>query len=659
MMGFRATPSFNTLSPGQLVRDAYEQPMSLGSTFLDQLGGGALESYGLGTFLRGSSLPMTAPLEKQSVYTGRTVGGLQEQRWETDEEFAARRKAAGAMTQDEYIASPYYRNNIPYDAGMTRDRAATLAAWDDAKKVRQFYAEKRPITSFFGNLAGQALDPINYIPVAGPLVKGTAVAKFGRVGGAALAGSLDAASNTAVFGLATADVRADLGDDVSWQAMTTDIAMAALIGGAFGAVGGVLGRRADARLEAATKEQLSTLRNVQEARVALNEAIDGLVTSGEINLSPNALEPLQRVSTDLQARFQQIDRIVQSQYPSERAPRKPQSLFDFIAANGGIADDAGELAALGLSRKFVPGRGALLRKSGKSLDYAREAVAEAGYFNHIYGDTERASSMSTPDDLLKLLDQEARGQPVYSVLQDADRISAVEAHEAGNAARDAYRRLVEEIDTARNELNLEHEIDDAILTRASEISAREDVDPVTALERAMEEDYRAFAKALEERGEGLSNEPEFDIPFFEDFRSGSEPSGDARAASTGSGSGDGRTSSPDRQQLQNVGSAQRQAQGLNPTQTVDATRPRPEPIPEERAQAENSVGRPDDYRALAEQYRVDPATGSFVEEADIAQLEFEGRLTEADKDAIAAAQSTFDDGAAYGEALKAAVACLT
>src|SRR5690606_27889270 len=57
---------------------------------------------------------------------------------------------------------------------------------------------------------------------------------------------------------------------------------------------------------------------------------------------------------------------------------------------------------------------------------------------------------------------------------------------------------------------------------------------------------------------------------------------------------------------------------------IDVSRPRPEPIPDGRAQAENSVGRPDDYRALAEQYRVDPATGSFVEEADIAQLEFEG-----------------------------------
>ncbi|MDH7785083.1 hypothetical protein QBD01_001083 [Ochrobactrum sp. 19YEA23] len=585
MMGFRATPSFNTLSPGQMVQDAYAQPMGIGSTFLDQLGGGALESYGLGTFLRGSSLPMTAPLEKQSVYTGRTIGGLQEQRFETDEEFSARRKAAGAMTQDEYIASPYYRNNIPYDAGMTRDRAATLAAWDDAKKVRQFYAEKRPVTSFFGNLAGQALDPINYIPVAGPLVKGAAAAKFGRVGGAALAGSLDAATNTAVFGLATADARADLGDDVSWQAMTTDIAMAALIGGAFGAVGGVLGRRADARLEAATKEQLSTLRNVQEARIALNEAIDGLLTEGEVKLSPNAIEPLARVTDEVAPRVA-IDSIARNLEPAtfERLDALDRT-FEINSA------EIARLTSLSIdNERFGPTRAAMIEaeRLAERLEKAEANVAKAG------SDKERAAAVQRRDAIRTDL---------------RERLSLIDDN------------VVREIETIDESLRARRSANEPVSRERMELQQR-----VEQLQADARKAYWADAT--------------------ENFNRISSPVDDVDPAVNQSATPVTELAAPGTRITRPAVSA------------IDVSRPRPEPIPDGRSQAENSVGRPDDYRALAEQYRVDPANGSFVEEADIAQLEFEGRLTEADKAAIAAAQSTFDDGAAYGEALKAAVACL-
>jgi hypothetical protein len=47
---------------------------------------------------------------------------------------------------------------------MTDDRAAALAEMDDTAKVREFYAQKRPVTAFIGNLAGSATDPINYFP---------------------------------------------------------------------------------------------------------------------------------------------------------------------------------------------------------------------------------------------------------------------------------------------------------------------------------------------------------------------------------------------------------------------------------------------------------------------------------------------------------------
>ena len=91
---------------------------------------------------------------------------------------------------------------------------------------------------------------------------------------------------------------------------------------------------------------------------------------------------------------------------------------------------------------------------------------------------------------------------------------------------------------------------------------------------------------------------------------------------------------------------------------IDQSPPRADPIPEGRAQAETRITKPDDAKALATQYGVDPSTGAFSEEAEITQLATEGRLTENDAAALADAQATYEDGAAYGEALKAAVACL-
>jgi hypothetical protein len=91
---------------------------------------------------------------------------------------------------------------------------------------------------------------------------------------------------------------------------------------------------------------------------------------------------------------------------------------------------------------------------------------------------------------------------------------------------------------------------------------------------------------------------------------------------------------------------------------VDNSAPRPEPIPEDRQPAETRIAKPDDYKAMSAQYGVDPEAGTFVEEADVARVRTEGRLTADDEADLADAQAAFEDGKAYGEALKSVVGCL-
>jgi hypothetical protein len=91
---------------------------------------------------------------------------------------------------------------------------------------------------------------------------------------------------------------------------------------------------------------------------------------------------------------------------------------------------------------------------------------------------------------------------------------------------------------------------------------------------------------------------------------------------------------------------------------VDNTTPAPEPRPEGVQQAEAAVSKPDDAKALASQYRVDPNTGAFVEQAEVAQLAKEGRLSEEDTAALADAEATYETGSAFAEALKSVASCL-
>lgn len=227
-----------------------------------------------------------------------------------------------------------------------------------------------------------------------------------------------------------------------------------------------------------------------------------------------------------------LDAIARARMPVGPKPRQPQSLMDFIAAEGGIREDAGELQALGLSRKFVPGRGALVRKNGQSLDYAREAAAQAGYFNHLYGTADEATAQSTVADLLNLLDEESRGNKVYS-MADQQRIAAMDAYKEQLAARDEYREVLGKFETAMREVAPDSGIDEAVLVRATDLMIEENLPPLAAFDRAILEDEARFAEHMDDIGQGYRDDPAYEeIPFFD------EPAGTASGAGRAAGKAD-------------------------------------------------------------------------------------------------------------------------
>lgn len=299
-MVFRAPTSGSVVTPAEFAQSAFQQPLGVWDTIGTGFVSGAVESYGLGTGLRAAQIPGGRQNKLEQVGTGTAVTippnwtvspyikDQFTQRLENDEELAERGEEG--MTQEQWKNSEFFRDNIPYDKGMTLNRARALSEWEDARRVREFYISKRPIAGLAGSFLGAATDPINYIPIAGPGTRLAAATRFGRVGGAVATSSADAAMNTALFGIATQDQRAEFGDDVSFEALVTDIALGAAIGGTFGAGAQLFGSSIKYLKNRNIYSELADAKKVIQAKQSLNEAVGTFVENGEIELSARTLQ---------------------------------------------------------------------------------------------------------------------------------------------------------------------------------------------------------------------------------------------------------------------------------------------------------------------------------------------------------------------------------
>lgn len=133
------------------------------------------------------------------------------------------------------------------------------------------------------------------------------------------------------------------------------------------------------------------------------------------------------------------------------AGRKPnaQSLTAFLASRGGIQDQGGDLAAMDAS-KIRPG---LVRKSGLTLDHAREIAEEEGYLR----------PGSDINELLDALDEEFRGNKVYAAGDDAAMRGAAQNAREGmlgsyqqERARDAVTLAEEEAGARLSQAEHDH-----------------------------------------------------------------------------------------------------------------------------------------------------------------------------------------------------------
>lgn len=591
---FRPGPTYRAASAGEQYAAAFDMPLSVSSTLGEQFKGGILDSLGLGTAIREVQLPDEAPTTPAVTMQGpdgqpitlpdtpqmrrrATVQGFDLQP-ETPAQFDQRRREAGALAEDQYKASPYFREGVKWDMGMTQDRAAALADAYDAKRVREYFASKRPFTAFIGNIAGQAIDPINYIPIAGPVVKAASVAKFGRIAGGAAVGALDAAANTALASGVTYNARQSMGDEITWQSTISDIAMSALIGSAFGTISGAIDARRSSRLAEARKSaeaQLATLKNTQDARIALNGAIDGLARGEDVVLPANAADAVQSIANRSNPvwspeMFASIDR--QGLFSSTSVGR-------FMDNRPALVQDA-EAVIRNQALATDPTLSARYSAAEARFNQAQEAVAAI----------EEPLAARRQSDTLALVDEAS-----------AARMAAIEDELAGNVPANRRAQLEAERDMITESIGPD-----------------------------------ALAKAES------------------DFRIG--PQKQAKAARKALTTARQEFSKV-RREADTIAERIRAENRVRYQASVDTSAPRPEPLPVGRPEAEARVAKPETYKEATEQYRVNADDGSYLEQGDIDQLRTEGRMTADDEAALVEADQTYENGVAYGEALKAVAGC--
>ncbi|MBX9697875.1 MAG: hypothetical protein K2X74_00505 [Acetobacteraceae bacterium] len=363
------------------------------------------------------------------------------------------------IAREEWRYHPLWRENIAWDERMTEGRAEAQARVFDRNRYRRAMMEARDpgvlesVLGFGGMLVGSIPDPVNFIPIAGP------VARLGRAAGAAgvaarleapgvaaaaLRGTVDAVGGNVLAAPLVYAGQERFGDEITFDRVLTDLVLGAVIGAGFGTAGGLLARaretmdaRTSARIVEAAAADVAAGRTPDLPQALLRRTVEDAVVRAAPDGARNFIGPEEAPLSGLPARTDGspltadewraawMDRngvpeaVAAAQGAADQAA-KADTLVGWLVRNGGVRNDGGEMleAAGGFRarpglinnqpRRRTPDDTAWI--GGMSPDDAARAAREAGFFpDRAAGD---GVDPLTPDDLWRAVDEEVRGLSV-------------------------------------------------------------------------------------------------------------------------------------------------------------------------------------------------------------------------------------------------------
>lgn len=404
------------------------------------------------------------------------------------------------IAREDWRYSPFWREGVEWDDRMTEGRARAIARVYDENRYRRALMEARDagtfetILGFGGQLVGSIPDPVNFVPIAGPLGRlarvGEAAAEAGTLGarmaagavrtlarpgvsGSALRGAVDAVGGNILAAPMVYGVQEQFGDEITFDRVVADLAIGALIGAGFGAASGLVGRvRAGVDQRAAVRIVDAAARDVAAGRAADLPAamVRRTVEDAVVRAAPEEAAPLlgdgdaplaglprrpdgapltrdefaavvaERQGTTLESLRADAQAAGAAAQKAAEEARATGSLVRWLIQQGGVRNDGGELLAmLGGTTRTRPGL--INNRAGMSPDDAVRRAREAGFFP----EREAGDGVDelTPADLFRAVDEEMRGLAV----RRPDRQGA-RAMEDMNAAERAAVDLEARLDGA-------------------------------------------------------------------------------------------------------------------------------------------------------------------------------------------------------------------
>ena len=113
-------------------------------------------------------------------------------------------------------------------------------------------------------------------------------------------------------------------------------------------------------------------------REALEDATAGLLPGEALNAPGPVRAAIDRAVRPVGSDDPGFNLVLDVLRGKRAAPRRPRSLTDYLVDVGGLREDAGELAGMGINPRARPGL--LNNRGGMQLDDAAQAAWEAGYF---------------------------------------------------------------------------------------------------------------------------------------------------------------------------------------------------------------------------------------------------------------------------------------
>ncbi len=382
---------------------------------------------------------------------------------------------------------------------------------DFAQKFSSAEGLGRWLATFGGSAVGTLRDPLQApLMLLGGTAEVAGKTVLARIGQMAMREGAITAGSQAVVEPSIESSRAEAGLPAGFRRGVGNVILAGTVGAGIGAGGHVLGEGLGRFFRGAP---------LTEARAAAGHAIDETIRqgfSGRMALGDRALRMMDEdigaavKSTLDKARASRgvdraaaeaevfgagdparVQRIAENFLtPEEAAPKPPQSLVQFLIAEGGVRDFKGEMKALGLDTVSEKFRGNLVKPKGLDLDVARERAAEAGYLGH----PDQAMGSTTVADLLNALEEEHRHGPVYA-FHDEEVVAQAKQADAVRVENDRVRAVVQQVEAASD-----RHLPDDIILRAARAAISDGLDPLDALERVIMEDYRAGPPELRPNG---------------------------------------------------------------------------------------------------------------------------------------------------------------